>query len=94
MIAAPELTSIAPPSAAQGSTTSVTLTGSGFAVGATVKGPTGVTFTKITVVNPTTITATMKIAATAPTGTGLKVTVTNNAQGGYGKATGDVLTIT
>jgi hypothetical protein len=94
VIAAPTLASIAPPSAAPGTTTSVTLTGSGYTSGATVKGPSGVTFTNVTVVNSTTITATMKITATAPTGNSLAVTVANNAAGGYGKAVGSVLTIT
>jgi hypothetical protein len=94
VIAAPTLASIAPSKAARGTTTSVTLKGSGFVAGATSTGPTGVTFTKITVVNATTITATMKIAATAHTGTGLAVTVTNNAAAGYRKATKTVLTIT
>jgi hypothetical protein len=94
VIAAPTLPLIAPSKAARGATTSVTLKGSGFAAGASITGPTGVTFTKISVVNATTITATMKIAATAHTGTDLKVTVTNNAAGGYAKATGAVLTVT
>ena len=54
----------------------------------------GVSFTSIIVVNPTTITATMKVASTASTGTSLPVTVTNNATGGYGRVTAKLLTIT
>ena len=93
VIAAPTLTAIAPSSVAVGTTTSATLTGSGFATGLTVKGPTGVTFKHVTAVNSTTITASMKVDATAPTGAGLPITVTNAAAGG-GKATGAILSIT
>jgi hypothetical protein len=53
-----------------------------------------VTFSKIDVVNSTTIDATMTVFDTASVGTDEPITVTNNAAGGYGKATGDVLTIT
>jgi hypothetical protein len=94
VIAAPTLTSINPSSAATGTTTSVTVTGTGFATGVKVTGPKGVTFSNVVVVNSTTITAKMKVATTAATGTGLDVTVTNNAAAGYGKATNGVLTIT
>jgi hypothetical protein len=94
VIAAPTLTSINPSSAATGSTTSVTITGSGFAAGLKLTGPKGATFSKVTIVNSTTITAKMKVSATATTGTDLGVTVTNDASAGYGKVTGDVLTIT
>jgi hypothetical protein len=44
--------------------------------------------------NATTITATMKVAATAPTGTNLPVTVTDGSLNGYGRATASLLTIT
>jgi hypothetical protein len=94
VVAAPTVTGISPPSAARGSSTSVTITGNGFVAGATVKGPSKVTFTNIVVVNSTTITATMTISAKAAVGTNLPITVTNSSAGGYGKATGDVLTIT
>ncbi len=94
VIAAPTLTSISPSSAATGKTVSVKLTGTGFATGAKLTGPKGVTFSKIVVVSSTTITAKMKVATTTSTGTNLGVTVTNDANAGYGKVTGDVLTIT
>jgi hypothetical protein len=94
IIAAPTLTEISPSSAAQDTSTPVTLTGTGFAPGAQLKAPKGVTFTQVTVVNSTTITATMKVSATAPTGTNLAVTVTNNAAAGYGHDTGKILTVT
>jgi hypothetical protein len=94
VIATPTLTSISPASASQGSTTNATLTGTGFAAGAKVTGPKGVTFSNVIVVNSTTLAATMKVSATATTGTNLSVTVTNDAVGGYGKVTAGVLTIT
>ena len=94
VLTAPTLTAISPSSVAHGSTTSVTVTGTGFATGVKLMGPSGVTFSKVVVVNSTTITATMKVSATATPGTNLAVTVTNNAAAGYGKATGNVLSIT
>ena len=94
IIAAPTLTQLTPDSAARGSVTPVTLTGTGFVVGAKVAGPTGVTFTNIHVVSTTTITATMTVSDSAPTGTDLAISVTNNAAAGYGKAKDDVLDIT
>jgi hypothetical protein len=94
IIAAPTFTQMSPDTAAQGSVTPVTLTRTGFVIGAKVSGPTGVTFTHITVVNSNTIAATMKVSATATTGTDLPVMVANNATAGYGKATADVLSVT
>jgi hypothetical protein len=94
VIAAATLASLSTPTVAPGSTTSETITGSGFVAGLKLKGPTGVTFTNIVVVNSTTITVTMKAAATAPAGTNLPITVTDSAAGGYATATGDALTIT
>lgn len=94
VIASPTVTAIHPTSVAKGTTTPVTITGTGFAAGAKLKGPTGVVFSKIDVVNSTTIDATMTVFDTATVGTDEPVTVTNNATAGYGKATGDVLTIT
>ena len=49
VIAAPTLTGISPPSVIQGSKTRVTLTGTGFAAGATLKGPSGVKFSEVAV---------------------------------------------
>jgi hypothetical protein len=59
-----------------------------------VTGPSGITFSAVSVINSTTITATMTVSATVLAGTNLPVTVSNNAAGGYGKAIGDLLTIT
>jgi hypothetical protein len=92
--AAPTLKGISPGSAATGSSTAVTLTGTGFVSGAKVTGPKGVTFSKVKVVHPTTLTATMTVTSTAKKGTDEDVTVANDAAAGYGKATGGVLTIT
>jgi hypothetical protein len=94
VIAAPTLTNISPPSVADGAVVSATITGTGFATGAKLTGPTGVTFSSVKVVNSTTITATMTVSATAPTGTNLPVTEKNSGTAGYGTATGDVLTVT
>jgi hypothetical protein len=92
--AGPKVTGISPSSVARGSHTSVTITGSGFVAGLTVKGPTGVSFSSVTVVSSTSITATLKVGATAVPGTGLSITVTNSAGAGSGRGIGKVLTIT
>jgi hypothetical protein len=94
VIAAPTVTSLSNPSVDKGSTTSLSITGTGFAPGAKVRGPTGVSFTAIAVVSPTSITATMTVSATASSGGNLAITVANDPAGGYGKATADLLTIT
>jgi hypothetical protein len=94
IIPAPTLTGLSPSSAARGSAVPVTLSGTGFASGATVKGPSGVRFTKVDVIAATTITATMTVASGATPGTALGVTVTDSAAAGGGHVTGRVLTIT
>ena len=99
VVVAPTLTAISPASAAQGAiVTGVKITGTGFSntdkSTPKVTGPTGVTFSKVTVKSATQITATMTVSATAPTGSNLAVTVTMGAKAGAGVATGDVLTIT
>ena len=95
VIAPPTLASLSPPSLAKGAKkVPVTLSGTGFATGAKVKGPAGATFTNVVVVNATTITAIATVSSTATVGTNLAVTVTNNAAAGYGKARADLLTIT
>jgi hypothetical protein len=93
IVAAPTVKSITPSSLKPGASESVTVTGSGFFSGATLTGPTGVTFSKVKVVSPTKITATVKVAAKAKAGKGLTVTVINGAAGGQGRGTGKVLTI-
>jgi hypothetical protein len=60
VIAAPTVTGISPSSAAPGTVISVTLTGSGFGPGATIAGPSGVSYSQMTVQNSTTITATIE----------------------------------
>jgi len=94
VIPAPSLTAISPPDAALGTRLPVTLTGTGFAPGAVVHGPSGVGFGSVVVVNSTTITAVMRVSATAPTGTGLPITVVNDDADGHGRAVGDLLTLT
>ena len=95
VIAAPTLASISPPSVARGSTNvPATLTGTGFATGATLKGPSGVSFNTVVVVNATTITARVTVSAGATTGNNLPVTVTNSIAAGHGNVTANVLTIT
>jgi hypothetical protein len=78
--------------ARRGTTQTVHLSGSGFAEGLTVSGPTGLSFTDL-VVTPTEITATMSVAATTRTATGQKVTVTNPASAGWGGVVGSLLTV-
>ena len=92
IVAAPTVKSITPPSVT-GASKSVTITGTGFASGATVTGPTRVTFSKVKVVSSTKITATVKVASSAKAGKHLAVTVVNGAAGGEGLGTGKVLTI-
>jgi hypothetical protein len=94
IVAGPTLTAINPSSAAQGSLTKVTLTGTGIGPGADIKGPSGVTFRKVDVINSTTVDAMMNVKTTATTGTNLPVTLTNSADAGSGKVTSDLLTIT
>jgi polyvinyl alcohol dehydrogenase (cytochrome) len=94
VVAPPTLSAIAPASGAAGSSTPVTLTGTGFAVGASVKGPRGVTFSACTVVGSTTITATMTVSATVAPGSALPVTVTNDAAAGHGTVLAMLLTVT
>jgi hypothetical protein len=93
VIAGPTLTGLSPASIKQGTSKSVTLTGTGFASGAKIKGPTGVTFSTVKVKSATSITAKVTVAVSAPTGTGLAVTVTNSAAGGFGTVTQDLLTV-
>ena len=94
IVAAPKVKSIKPSSLKPGTSKSVTITGTGYVRGATVTGPTGVTFSKVKVVSSTKITATVKVAARAKAGKHLPVTVINGVAGGKGEGTGKVLTIT
>lgn len=94
IVAAPTVKSITPSALKPGVAKSVTITGTGYLSGAKVTGPTGVTFTKVKVVNSTKITATVKVASNAKAGKHLPVTVTNGVAGGDGRGSGKVLTIT
>ncbi len=93
VVAAPTLAGIVPATAAPGKVVPVTVTGTGFVAGAALAGPPGVFFTGITVVGPTTITASLHVVAAAAPGTGLAVVVTNAAAGGYGRVTAPLLSI-
>jgi Tol biopolymer transport system component len=71
----------ATPSVPRGQSRTVTITGTGFQAGATVTADQGITVSGVTVVNDTTITATVSVPAGAPAGaTGL--TVKNPASAG------------
>jgi hypothetical protein len=90
----PSLISIAPNTVRRGHTHPVTLVGQYFAPGATLVGPTGVTFSHLSVgADGKTITATMKVTATAVTGTNLTVTVRNPSSVGSGRGSSACLTI-
>ncbi|MBA2553452.1 MAG: hypothetical protein H0V10_07125, partial [Geodermatophilaceae bacterium] len=84
VIAGPTVTSMSPDSVAKGSTTNVTINGTDFAAGATLTPPSGVTFANVAVVNSTTITARLTVAATRSRINGLLVTVVNPASAGSG----------
>ncbi|MBA2388946.1 MAG: hypothetical protein H0V67_01710 [Geodermatophilaceae bacterium] len=92
--AGPTVDLLTPSAVARGTTTSVTITGTRFVSGAQVLGPEGVTFTTVSVVNSSTITARMAVSATRPTGTNLVITVINPVAGGYGEGTCRCLSIT
>jgi hypothetical protein len=65
----PTLTSVAPPTGVRGTAVPVTLTGTNFIAGATVAvSGAGVTVSGVSVVSPTTITATFTLSATATLG--------------------------
>src|SRR5208283_2115432 len=68
IVAAPTLKSITPSSLTPGASKSVTITGTGYMSGATVTGPTGVTFSKVKVVSSTKITATIRVGSKAKVG--------------------------
>jgi len=94
IVAAPTVKSIMPSSLKPGASKSVKITGTRFVRGATVRGPAGVTFSKVKVVSSTRITATVKVASRAKAGKHLPVTVINGVAGGRRRGTGKVLTIT
>jgi hypothetical protein len=84
--AAPTVTGISPATLARGATAPVTITGTNFAPGATVSLSTGVTVSDVQVVDATTITATVTVAAT--TGAGNRTVLVTNPDLGKGACTG------
>ncbi len=94
VLAAPTVTAIAPSSVSPGQMVAVVLSGTGFAAGASVTGPAGTNFTGVSVVGPDTIDANLSVAKDAAAGSLLQVKVANDADGGNGRATADLLTIT
>lgn len=94
VVASPTLKSMTPSTVAPGSVTTVTLSGSGFGAGAQLKGPSGVVFSQIKVVNSSTIDATMTVISSATPGTNLPVRVKNTVPEGDGQAMAKLLTIT
>jgi hypothetical protein len=83
---APTVTGLTPATFARGSSTAVTITGTGFQAGAAVSLSTGVTVRDVVVVDQATITATMAVSAT--TGTGNRTLVVTNPDFGKGTCTG------
>jgi hypothetical protein len=81
--AAPTVTALTPSTFVRGSSTAVTITGTGFQSGAAVSLSTGVSVQDVVVVDPATITATVTVSAT--TGTGNRTLTVTNPD--YGKAT-------
>lgn len=71
----PGVVAMTPPVVLRGSTLPVVITGTGFANGATLHGPTGVRFTKVIAVNSTTITAVISVDLTRGRGVDLPITV-------------------
>jgi hypothetical protein len=83
---APTVTGLTPATFARGSTTAVTITGTGFQPGATVSLSTGVSVQNVVVVDTATITATVAVSATA--GTGNRTLVVTNPNFGKGTCPG------
>jgi hypothetical protein len=92
----PAIAALSPSAVTRGqSYFSFTITGTGFSSDATVKVPKGCHFGFATIsADGTTITGSLTVTSSAPTGTNLKVIVTNGPNGGYGTATDPGLTIT
>jgi hypothetical protein len=84
--AAPTVTGITPASLVRGTTGQVTITGTNFVPGAMVGLSTGVTVSNVTVVDGSTITATVSISAT--TGAGSRTVLVTNADYGKGSCAG------
>jgi hypothetical protein len=85
VVAGPSVQSFAPTTLSRGQRTPFTITGSGFTSDAMLVAPTGVSFSAVKVSSDgTTITGTVTVAKSAPTGTGRVLTVEDGALGNYG----------
>ncbi len=93
VIPAPTVTAMTPSVGVKGTARTVTVTGTGFAPGATLTVPTGTFVANTTVVNSTTISTTLHVNATATAASGLSVGVVNPAAGGYGKGSAALFSI-
>lgn len=93
VVAGPTISSVSPGALARGQTTDVTITGSSFADGAALTPPSGVTVSNVRVVNATTMTAELTVAAGRPRASDLPVAITNPAAAGYGMGTCWCLTV-
>ena len=89
-----DVTSISPSTVARDLVGPVTIIGSHFVTGATVIGTGGVSFTDVTVISPSRITATIHVSHTATRGSNRQITVTNSDAGGFGTGFGLLLTVT
>ncbi len=92
---APTIADVSPSTLAPGQTGPFTITGTGFSQDATVTLPSGVTLSEVSVsADGTTITGMSKVGARRKAASKLQVKVTDGPEGGFGTATGYVLTIT
>jgi hypothetical protein len=82
----PAVTGITPASLVRGTTAQVTITGTNFVPGATVGLSTGVTVSDVTVVDGSTITATVSVSAA--TGAGSRTVLVTNPDYGKGSCAG------
>ena len=94
LIAGPKVASVSPSTFVRGTTTQVTVTGTDFAPGVKLIGPSGVVFDKVVRVSATSITATASTSLTAPRGSNKVLTVTNPRSAGYGSVNYSGLTVT
>lgn len=94
VVAGPKVLAMSPPVALRGTTLPVVISGTGFAQGATVRGPAGVRFTNVVFVNGTTLTALMSVDLARGRGVDLPITVVNPASAGYGEGTCTCLGVT
>jgi hypothetical protein len=95
VVAGPTISDISPSSVARGQKTTFTVNGSGFSSDSKLYGPSGVSFSGVSVNSGgTAITATITVSSTAPTGSSLPISVRDGALGNYGGAKDNALTVT